>query len=154
MRLARTRALRVAGWWLLGLGVAADVVLLLPLGPIEPPLALHHLEHGLLLVAGGALATRLRPAKAALATGGSSWQLVAALLLSLLTLVGMAPDLYGYVDEHPLAHASLHVGFAALGFLSVAAAQRYARPLGPLWLWAFAVMTVVAITGFGAPPPA
>jgi hypothetical protein len=143
-------------WWILGIAAVADVVLLLPLGPIEPPLVLHHLEHGALLLIGGAFALRgtpKSPERTGTATGASVLWLVAALLLSLLSLVGMVPDLYDYVDAHPLAHAGQHVAFIAVGYLSVFTARRYAPALGPLWLAAYAVMTFVAVTGFGVAAP-
>ena len=146
--ISRPRDLRAVGWWVLGLGAAADIVLLLPLGPIEPPLALHHVEHGLLMLVGGAFAVRVGRLSSPEDNGSPLW-LVAALLLSLVTVVGMVPDFYDYVDAHPVAHAALHLGFVAVSFATVYAAQRYARALGPLWLWTYVVMTVVAVTGFG-----
>ena len=149
----RAPVLRRVGWWVLGIAAVADIVLLLPLGPIEPPLALHHLEHGVLLLIGGAFALR-GTVKASPMTGASALWLLAALLLSLVSLVGMVPDLYDYVDTHPLAHAGLHVALVAVGYLSVFTARRYAPALGPLWLGVYAVMTIVAVTGFGVPAPA
>ena len=148
----QARTLRGVGWWILGIAALLDILILLPLGPIEPPLALHHLEHGALLIVGGAFAVR-GTAKVSPATGASVLWLLAALLLSLVSLVGMVPDLYEYVDAHPLAHAGQHAAFVAIGYLSVFTARRYSPTLGPLWLGAYAVMTIVAVTGFGAAAP-
>ncbi|MCL4543308.1 MAG: hypothetical protein M1118_01715 [Chloroflexi bacterium] len=135
-------------WWFVALLVAGDLVAPLLLGPVEPPVLLHHVEHGLLTAAGGAFGLRLARRQIAGRGMAPGW-IIGSVLLSGLAVVMMVPDLYGYVDEHPLAHAALHLGFVSDGWLATYAAERYSRGFGVVWLGMILAMTATAATGFG-----
>lgn len=136
-------------WWLLGLLAAGDLASPLLLGPIEPPVLLHHLEHGLLMAIGGAFGLRLARRRQVAGRGTAPGWLIGSVLLSGLAVAMMAPDLYGYVDAHPLAHAGLHLAFLGDGWLAAYAAERYSRGFGVVWLGMMLFMTAIAATGFG-----
>ena len=136
-------------WWLLGLLALGDLATPLLLGPIEPPVLLHHLEHGLLMAIGGAFGWRLARRRQVAAGGTAPGWLIGSVLLSGLAVALMAPDLYGYVDAHPLAHAALHLAFLGNGWLATYAAERYSRGFGAVWLGMMLFMTAIAATGFG-----
>ncbi len=145
----RTWSFPALWWWLLGLFGAGDIGAPLVLGTVEPPVLLHHVEHGLLMVIGGAFGlclARRQPAGHGTAPG---W-ILGAVLLSGVAVVMMVPDLYGYVDTHPLAHALLHLGFFGNGWLATYMAERYSRGFGRVWLGMILAMTVVMATGFGS----
>ena len=135
-------------WWFLGILAAGDISAPLLLGPIEPPVQLHHVEHGLLMMIGGAFGFRLARRRYAGHGATPGWLLV-AVLLSGVAVVMMVPDLYGYVDTHPLAHAALHLGFLVNGWIATYAAERYSRGFGAVWLVMMFAMMAITATGFG-----
>ena len=101
-----------------------------------------------MMAIGGAFGLRLARRQPAGRGTAAGW-LIGSVLLSGLAVAMMAPDLYGYVDAHPLAHAALHLAFLGNGWIAAYAAERYSRGLGAVWLGMMLFMTAIAVTGFG-----
>lgn len=140
---------RIAGF------LALAVALILSMAPLvvqdnDIATRAHHIDHAVLMAL-GAFAGLILARRSEGESPGWIW---IAVIAPIIAMFGMSPSLYAIADRAPLLHATDHLVFVILAFLTAYAGQRYVYYVG----WATAAllesMAVVAALGYGVAPPA
>ncbi|TAM60639.1 hypothetical protein EPN52_04620 [bacterium] len=136
------------------LGIIAVLASVIPaFAGVDEPIAIHHLDHSGLVLLGAAAAFFVRdPSAKGSPASGARW-LVLTVLAPIAMMFVMWPSLYDYLDAHASLHALEHLVLAALGYVAVAAGERYVRGVGATMGVLMFVMAVLSAAGYGVMKP-